>query len=396
VRTKRLPSILITLLASASAISCAAVLGFERLSTEDGFVIDSGSEAGDGGTIQVDAEAGAGAVDAGPCGEIGLPAEPVGAADAGGPPLLVALSVLDFAPSVVPGFNLDRTCSIDLASSSCKTNVLEPTFDRHAKDKSATGLDNASFSLIDSLGSLSNLLTAPTIDRGIADGKYGAVLRITGWNGQADDDDVQIEIFPAIGLLPRADADAGFAPSDQWILDRRFQADADASRLKTVRAWVTGSQLVGRFAEISLPVFLDQDPKPFDIRLTDAILTATLATTSLTNGTVAGRWKTADLLDEMRTIFVKDANGLSNTVLCEPVSAAQLLYGSLKKEVCDARDIRGDGNDTAGLGCDAVSAAMRIEGYPVTNLGVFDAGAPVPARCEVDGAVPPGDDCAPN
>ena len=65
-RTKRLLPTLITLFASAGAVSCAAVLGFERLSTEDGFVIDSGSDAGDGGTIQVDAEAG---VDAGPCGE---------------------------------------------------------------------------------------------------------------------------------------------------------------------------------------------------------------------------------------------------------------------------------------------------------------------------------------
>jgi hypothetical protein len=387
-------SILFTLLASAGAVSCAAVLGFERLSTEDGFVFDSGSDAGDGGTIQVDAEAGA--VDAGPCGEIGLPAEPVGAADAGGPPLLVALSLLDFAPIAAPGFNLDRACSTDLASSTCKTNVLEPTFDRHAKDKSVTGLDNASFSLIASIGSLSTLLTAPGINRGIADGKYGAVVRITDWNGQPDDNDVQIEIFPAIGLLPRANADAGFAPSDQWILDTRFQADADASKVKTVRAWVTGNQLVGRFAQIAFPVFIDQDPKPFDIDLTDAILTATLTTTSLTNGTVAGRWKTADLLGQMRTIFVKDANGLSNTVLCEPVPAAQLLYGSLKKEVCDARDIRGDSNDTADLGCDAVSAAMHIEAYPVTSLGVFDAGAPVSPRCEVDGAVPVGDDCAPN
>jgi hypothetical protein len=394
VRTKRLPSILITLFASAGAVSCAAVLGFERLSTEDGFVFDSGSDASDGGTIQVDAEAGA--VDAGPCGEIGLAAEPLGAADAGGPPLLVALSLLDFAPTEVPGFNLDRACSIDLASSTCKTNVLEPTFDRHARDKSATGLDNASFSLIASIGNLSTLLTAPAINRGIAEGKYGAVLRITGWNGQPDDDDVQVELFPAIGLVPRADADAGFGPRDQWILDTRFQASADASQMKTVRAWVSGQQLVGRFAQLSLPVFIDQDPKPFDIRLTDAFLTATLTTTSLTNGTVAGRWKTADLLGEMRTIFVKDANGLSNTVVCEPVPAAQLLYGSLKKEVCDARDIRGDGNDTASLGCDAVSAAMRIEAYPVTDLGVFDAGAPVSPRCEVDGAVPPGDDCAPN
>ncbi len=400
---KRLSTIVLTALAGVGAVSCAAVLGFERLSTEDGFVFDSGSDASDAAPIQADAEAGT-EIEAGSCGDIGIPAEPVDAAAAGGPPMLFAIKLLDFGvdndggAGDVPGFNLDRTCSVDLASSSCKTNVLQPTFDRHAKDKNAAGLDNASFSLIKYISSLSDLLTSETINQGIADGKYGAVVRLTDWNGQPDDNDVQVEIFPAIGILPRASKDAGFGPDDQWVLDARFMiaANVEASQVKSDRAWVTGGKLVGRFAQVFFPVIIDKDPKPFDIRITDAILTATLSGTSLANGTVAGRWKTSEFLGQVRTIFVKDANGLKDTVLCEPVPFAQLLYGSVKKEVCDARDIRSDSNDTAKLGCDAVSAAMRVEAYPVTSLGVFDAGAPVPTRCEVDGAVPLGDDCTPN
>lgn len=399
---------MLTLLASACAVSCAAVLGFERLSTEDGFVIpDSGSEAGDGAPIQT-TDAATSDADPGACAELGYPAKPADAAAGGGPPILVAVKLLDFGVDTdggagdVPGFNLDRACSVDLASSTCKTNVLGPTFDRHAKDKNASGLDNASYSLIKYINSLSDILTATTINEGIADGKYGAVVQLKDWSGAADDDDVQVEIFPAIGRAPRENPSAGFGPDDRWILDTRFQVavNVEASSVKADQAWVTGNKLVARFSNVTFPIIIDQDPKPFDIHITDVVLTATLATangmTSLSAGTVAGRWKTSDFLGQVRTIFVKDANGLENTVLCEPDAIARLLYGSVKKEVCDARDIRSDSNDTAKLGCDGVSAAMRVEAYPVTNLGYFDAGPQVPPRCLVDGAIPLGDDCAPN
>lgn len=405
-RKSRSLSIVLTVLSSACAASCAAVFGFERLSAEDGFVIDGGVEAGDEASIQTPADGGP--EEAGPCGEIGIPPEPADAAAEGGPPVLVAVKLLDFGVDSsggagdVPGFNLDRACSVDVSTSTCKTNVLDATFLRHVKDKSATGLDNASFSLIKYISTFSDLLSPSTINQGIADGKYGAVVRLTNWNGAADDSDVQIEVFPAIGLRPREDPSASFGPDDRWELDTRFRVapSIEASSLKSERAWVNGHTLVARFKEIYFPIIIDEDPKPFDIRLSDVILTATLTTaggaTSLTAGTVGGRWKTSDFLGQVRTIYVEDANGLRDTTLCEPEAVAQVLYGSVKKEVCDARDIRSDSNDTAQLGCDAVSAAMRVETYPVTKLGVFEDGPTIPPRCEVDGAIPLGDDCAPN
>jgi hypothetical protein len=387
------------------AASCAAILGFEHLSEEGGITFDAGQDATDDGAIQSDAlspDAGTGA-----CGEIGIAAEPIDAAVGGGPPVLVALKVLDFGvdqdggAGSIPGFNLDKVCSVDLASSTCETKVLESTFERHAQDKSATGIDNAGYSLIKYISGFSSLITAESINGGIAAGKYGAVVRITDWNGQPDDDDLQVEVFPAIGLLPRADPDGGFNANDQWILDSRFEVAPNviASSVKSDRAWVSGGTLVARLSEIYFPILIDQDPKPFDLHLHDVIIQGTLVTangaTVLTAGTVAGRWKTDEFLGQVRTIFVKDGNGLHNTVLCEPVAIAQLLYGGVKKEVCDARDIRSDSDDTHNLPCDAFSAAMRIDSYSVTNLGAFDASAPIAPRCQ-DAAIPVGDDCTPN
>ena len=385
------------------AVSCAAILGFERLSTEDGFVIpDSSTDAPEEAATQVEA-----GPDANPCNDIGLPPAP-GDAGGGGAPVIFAMSLLDFGVDAdggiitVPGFNLDRACSVDLASSTCNTSVLEPSFDRHAKDKTVAGVDNAGISLIQYITKLpSTLLTADSINAGIASGKYGATVRVSDWNGTPNDSEVEVEIFPAIGLLPRADPDAGFGPDDQWVLDKRFQvATFESSQVKSDRGYVSDGKLVARFASATLPILLDRDPKPFDIHLTDAVVVGTLTTTdagtALTAANVAGRWKTADFLGQVRTIYIKNGNDIVDKVICDDDVKTKVLYSIVRSEICTARDIRGDSKDSQGLGCDAVSAAMRVESYPVTTIGVFDAGPDIDARCTDPNSIPAGDDCSPN
>ncbi|MBX3227879.1 MAG: hypothetical protein KIT84_22990 [Labilithrix sp.] len=401
---RRLLSFATTLLA-AGAASCAAILGFERLS-EDGLPLeDAGVDAADGAAIQDSSAADQGAP--GPCGEIGIVGPPADAAAGTAPPLILALRLLDFGVDVdggrpdVPGYNLDRACSPTIATSTCTTAVLESTFAKSAADKSTAGLDNAGFSLIEYIGGFSKLLSAESINDGIREGRYGAVLRVTGWNGQLDDDALQIEVFPAIGILPRDDGGTTGDFDDRWVLDARFEVapGAGASRVKSDTAWITGGHLVARFSSATLPILLSDDPKPFDMTLTDAILTAEVTTAdggpSLVRGVVAGRWKTSDFLGQVRTIYVKDGSGLVDKTLCDDDSTARIIYGAVKKEICDARDIRSDSQDHAEpkQPCDALSAGMRVEAYPIATLGVFEAGAPIAPRCESDTAVPAGDDC---
>jgi len=386
-------------LACATA-SCAAILGFERLSEDpaDAGLADGASDAPalDGGADGP----------SGPCGELGVPSPPADAAAGNSTFVLAALRLLDFGLAVdggrpeIPGFNLDLTCSVDLASSSCTSRLLAPAFETHARDKTPTGIDNAGFSLIAYISRFSDVLSPHGINQGIQDGRYGVVIRIEGWNGQPDDDNVAVELFPAIGV--RA-ADGGVRPAfdedDSWLLDSRFQVGGvlEASTLRAARAWVTGSRVVGRFAEIVIPIFIDADPKPFEVRVRDAILTANLETDGsgravLRDGVLSGRWKTADFLDQVRTIYIEDSNGLTNTVLCDPVPGATLIYNSVKSTICDGRDIRSDSRDNAGEPCDAISAAARIEAYSVRKLGTFAAPPDGGPRC-IDAAIPEGDDC---
>jgi hypothetical protein len=381
----------------ASTASCAALLGFERLTAEgatDPTAEAGGDAANDGGGIPEPPE----------CKEIGLPAP---SPDAGSGlsigAQIVALRLLDFGLPVdgglppVPGYNLDSTCTTNAATGSCTRSAVETTFDRYAKDKSPTGLDNAGFELIAYLSRLSSTLSAEGINAGITDGQYGAVLQLTDWNGEPNDGKVDVEVFPSIGFVPRAGArKPTFGPDDTFYLDDRYRVGfvTDGSTLRSTAAWVVENRLVARFKEISLPLFIAEDPKPFDVRIRDAILTAKLErtgeTTTMRDGLITGRWKTADFLAETRTIYLADANDLVDTTLCEKQGV--VLYGAVKGAVCDGPDIRSDSQDRRGLPCDAISAAARIEGYSVKQLGTWKKLPVVGPRC-VDASVPLGDDC---
>lgn len=383
--------------------SCAAILGFERL--EELPPLPDASVAEDAGVDAADDAAAPGL-----CRELGVPPPPTDASAGEGVAIFGALRLLDFgistsgASAAPPGYNLDRACTSDPATSSCTTNLLPSTFELHAKDKSASGLDNAGFSLIDYISRFSDVLSAEGINAGIAEGRYGAVVRIDGWNGELEDAEVTVEIFPAVGFEPKPEAEEGptFGPDDEWLLDSRFRVGGvlDASTIRSDVAYVTRGKLVARFSAVTLPIFIPDDPKPFDVKLSDAIVTAEITTRgttgdggaayALTDGVISGRWKSADFLDQVRSIYLLDSNGLEDTFLCEP--AASLIYGAVKTSICEARDIRSDSKDDGSLPCDAVSAAARIETYAIDKLGTFVPAFTDEPRC-VDGVVPAGDDC---
>jgi hypothetical protein len=181
--------------------------------------------------------------------------------------------------------------------------------------------------------------------------------------------------------------------------DRRFQNVVDASRIKSANAWVTGGRLVASFQSVTLPVTVPDDLKPLDIIIQESFVSGMLVVDGtswrLTDAVLGGRWRTADMLGQARTIYVKDTVGLKNAVLCDPGVPSQ-VYGAVKKEVCDARDIRGTSRDDGkGLPCDAFSTGLRIDTYSVVDPGPFADLPAVAVRCQLDGSVPANDDCAP-
>ena len=407
-RRRAAPLLMVSLLVAlaAGSAACAAVLGFDRLSEE------AASEAG---ANEASTEAGTetGAPEAGPgCTALGLPDRPApsGAGDAGPEAVHMAVKLFDFGieqTTQPSGFNLDRACSPTVATSTCATKIDEQTFAKYGKDHDDKGLDNAGFGLLGYLAYLGSAFSPKEINNRLQAGEFGVVLRLANWNGTNDDDDVIVELFPAIGVwnvpdgggAPTSGGTPTFLPGDQWMRDRRFQNVVDASRIKSANAWVTGGRLVASFQSVTLPVTVPDDKKPFDIVIQEGFLSGMLVVDGtswrIEGGVIGGRWRTADMLAQARTIYVKDTVGLQNAVLCEPGLASQ-VYAAVKKEVCDARDIRGTSRDDGkSLPCDAFSTGLRLDTYAVAAPGPFADLPAVAARCEADGSIPAGDDCAP-
>lgn len=386
---------------AASTAACAAVLGFERL-TEEGAPDAATAETGTDGGPAPPAEAGSA------CTSVGIPERP-SATDAGttGPgPFHVAVKLVDFGidTNVGPvGYNLDRACSPSTAESTCTTSVSDEVFTKYAKDKDDKGLDSAGFALIQYLAFLGSAFRPDAVNERLADGEYGIVLRVSGWNGAPDDDDVLVEVFPAIGLWTREDAGLvpggkpAFQKSDLWRRDRRFQNVVDASTIKSTNAWVKGGRLVASFESVTMPLSVPDDPKPLEVRAQEGFLTASLvpdgASFRLADGVVGGRWRTVDFLEQVRNIYIKDTAGITDKVLCDPNLAVD-VYGAVKREICQGRDIRGASReDGKGMACDAFSVGLRVDSYAIDEAGEFADLPAIAPRCQQPGSVPKGDDC---
>jgi len=375
--------------------SCAAIFGFERLT--EGPLDDA-----DGSTAAPDGAPADAGVDP-RCLTTGYPTAPT-EASGGTVTVIGALSLLDFGIGVdggagtIYGYNIDSTCSPTVATSSCKTNVTPSTFAAYGADKTGTGLDNSAFSLIAYISSVSDTFGAAAINEGLQAGHYGAVVRVTLWNGQPDDDNVAVEVFPTNGFA--SGAKPTFGPADVWRLDQRFQLGSglDYSKEHSLVAYVRGGQLVAHFPELTLEMLIGDDSKPFDITLEDAVLTGQVSSDAdagvLSGGVVAGRWQSAKFLKQVREIYVKDGNGIKNSVLCDGNPLAIGFYDQVKQNTCDGRDVRADLKDNAGLPCDAISAAAHVEGYRVNDVGTWWDGGVFAPRC-VDSGIA-DDDCTSN
>ena len=384
------------------------MLGFERLS-EDGAPSEGGSPES---ATTPDTGVDSAASEAGPtCSALGIPDRPT-VVDAGADaldPIHMAVKLLDFGidkAATPPGFNLDHACSPSVATSTCATKIDEATFDKYGKDKNDQGLDNSGFGLLGYLSYLGTAFAPVSINDRLSAGEYGVVVRLANWNGTNEDDDVIVEVFPAIGLWNHPDGGAltpgatpTFTSDDQWIRDRRFQNVVDASRIKSASAWVTGGHLVASFQSVTLPITVPDDKKPLDIIIHEGYLDGVLVPDGtswrIKDAVLGGRWRTSDMLGQVRTIYIKNTAGLINVVLCDPHLPFD-VYGAVKKEVCDGRDLRSSSlDDGKNLPCDSFSTGLRVDTYAIAVPGAFGDLPVLPARCQQDGSIPEGDDCAP-
>lgn len=389
---------------AASTAACASIFGFEELedrppSSNEASTTDATTDASTDTFVPPDPR----------CGSLDLP-EPPTSADAGEvAPIVVALRKVDFGidtNAAAVGFNLDKACTQSVDQSTCRTNVDEQTFNRFVKDRNPQGLDNAGVELLQQIKIYGGAFSPAEVNRRLGDGEYGAVLRLSGYNGLPDDDRVVLEVFPAVGVLVPDDAGTpvkgkpAFKKTDVWQRDRRFDTGGTSAFLST-SAYVKGGVLVASFKTVTLPISVPDDKKPLDIVIQGGFVKGAIVDDGggfrLKDAVLGGRWRTADMLSQVRTIYIADTLGVKNKYLCEPGLVPD-VYKLVKTAICDARDLRAvDTEDKKDLPCNAFSTAMVVDTYPVDDEGPLTDLPPeaTAARCTMPGAVPVGDDCAP-
>lgn len=367
-RTFRLGTIAVALATGG----CIAVFGLDPLSegvhADEAGAPDGGAPDGDGGDASPPPPPPTCAVD-----DIGLAPRPaISPADAGLDRVLFAVMTLDLGinPNAdPPGFDLDRRGE--------RTSCAPPDSGISKRDGGdGTGVDNASFRFLQSVGVLFPSLTPAKIGARLEARYFGLVFGLYNWNGTPNDKDVLLALFPTLNDVA---GDGG-----TWRPDERFLINA-GSELGSDEGWITEGRLVARFETLTIPIRSSNDEvRSFDIALEDAWVTAKLDGSKLVEGTIGGRLRARDLLHEVSLLYNDAVN--PPVYVCDSVN-------DFKPQVCEGLDLRGNHcDDFRDLPCDALSFGARFEASEIEELGESHLREDEEYRTD-PGRLPPSERC---
>src|SRR5262249_17734341 len=156
--------------------------------------------------------------------------------------------------------------------------------------------------------------------------------RVLRYNGRENDPDVFVSIFGSSGLRPD-DGGTTFSPAafdggDRWSLNDRQLAHLDDPYISTQArpGYVSGRQLGVPGASVSIPL-----REGVSVDLTEVVIVANIdpSGTTITGGTVAGRWPVEDALHVCGEFSMPGGNDL-------PICEVQSLFdGLVKSNICD-------------------------------------------------------------
>lgn len=269
------------------------------------------------------------------------------------PDYVFALQTLDLHVGVEVGLDLDGWCTDDVTGpASCVPNA------NHSVDRSE-GIDNAFAELIGTLefGYRATYGTelAADIDLSLSRGAGNPTIRLRGWNGLADDQNMEVAIVPAACGGPAGTTtcdESSDLPLDWSRADNVFLPDAsglvagdpEMPRLLDGTAYMSGNVMVARLpagADIAIPT----PHGPIVMQLNEAWLVAQLAAdrSGLATGFVAGKWPRPS------------AEACAQYFGLCPGTPQHMPIATT---VAGALDVVANGDGGPGVPCDAVSIAI--------------------------------------
>lgn len=366
------------LLLGALAQGCF-LQGFDR---QDG---DGSGGAGAGGA-GAGAAGAAGGSGGGPelCLIASYPDAPGPSADAEQLDLAFALSAVNLGEDDIdhrPGFDLDRVCSCcsDCVAPQAHCQVpsyadAELTCDAPEGGSSENqGRDNALAQVVRSFGDLGDQLPAGSgsMNARIQSGEWSMLVRVSGYNGLPDDDDVTVSLFTTDGLGATPTwqgTDAWPVRTDSLLPDYQdLPNPLDAATVLNTTAYVSQGRLVGVFDgagsdQNRLSLSLEGG---FSLELTYAIFTADLVKEgsywALREGTLGGLWALEEVFKTLSAIRPR---------LCTD----DVAYKFFKDRLCQYVDGRAG---PPGPGeCDSISFGLWFEAGAITFGAIEDPSPP--------------------
>lgn len=328
----------------ASTIGIALFLGACQLllGIEDRPVADA-PPRDDASVLEPTRDSGVDAFD--PCSSDGVPPAPpeVDASADRDRDLLFAMNHVDFGIDAgLPfGLNLDRRCTCPGESACNRPADAQPMCDE------ANGVDNATKGVLAGLR-FSQVLDESTLNENLDGGGSRALLRLQGYNGEANDPTVTVSIYGSLGVEgPFTGTD-----KDRWRVDGETVVGGNVEQ-PTFRtgAWVTNSVLVAPFLDFTLRLGGDKGQSPLITKLSSGYVVARIDPKGTLDGVITGRWDVDSALDSIQAFTILDGS----VALC----AGNEYFELARSAMCGATDVRtNSAEDGLNRPCNALSVHL--------------------------------------
>ncbi len=294
------------------------------------------------------------------CSPAAPPAPPTIVGAGGADVLTFALRSLDLGgPKKKVGFDLDSQCTCP-----GKTACQEPAWATSDHCDDPDGRDNGSGNAFAALNvAFGAVISSIELSNQASKGNWSVLIKVSGYNGGDDDDQVEVALYtsPGLGDVPKWDG------TDAWPVAPMSLVDAvsvDQPIDKDSKAYVTNRTLVAHLPGAT--VVLRGSGVHLEVDLSSVVFAATLekkdtGAVELVGGTLAGSWLEPAVFQSLSGLRIN--NGMR---LC----VDDVYYNTVKKVLCDEFDLSSTG--AAAAPCDALSFGMGFAASPAMLGSVVD------------------------
>lgn len=261
------------------------------------------------------------------------------------------------------GYDIDGTCTGQGEGSSC----IAPPWATADITDGRSGRDNGWARAVFAnyhAGQITSTLNAE-----YATGRTGSLLRLRGYNGEANDDEVEADLFegtlwpsPSQGPAPQWDGHDQWQIGSLWLVpsDGVPKFSLDRPKYRDDHAYVTNGVLVAKWPFILTGIFFGQKNTSYGIVVT-ARIERVGEGWALRGGVLSSRVKIADQL--LQAPSLRDPEN--------PWCTDDPEYPAYKEFWCAQVDIRAEGDDPA-FPCDAISSSTMFEEESAEFSGVAE------------------------